>query len=58
MINLGIIGAGYMAEKYMEVLDNSYKFKVQCIAANTIKVQESYQRNIKLNISIMIIKKC
>ena len=48
MINLGIIGAGYMAEKYMEVLDNSYKFKVQCIAANTIKSSRKLSKKYKI----------
>ena len=48
MINLGIIVAGYMAKKYMEVLDNSYKFKVQCIAANTIKNSKKLLKKYKI----------
>ena len=49
MINLGIVGAGYMARKYLEVIKNSKKFKICCVSSTKIKTASRIAREFRID---------
>lgn len=47
--NLGIIGAGYMAAKYLEIIKHDPQMHVSCITSRTIKRAESLAKKYKIS---------
>ena len=55
-IRIGIIGAGYIASKHLEVIDQIKGLKVIGITSRTLSKAKKWQRNIILIMYIIIIK--